>query len=61
MFKVYKRKINVFVRSALACDPSDTFYKYAYSTNAYRTCKEAVAAAIAEYPNRKFKAFFAKD
>ena len=34
-FKVYKRKIHVFIRTALACDPADTFYQYVYSTNAY--------------------------
>ena len=60
-FKVYPRKINVFMRTALACDPSDMFYKYAWSTNAYRTCREAIAAARELHPSRTFKANFAKE
>ena len=60
-FKVYKRKIHVFIRTALACDPADTFYQYVYSTNAYRTCRDAIAAAKKDRPDREIKARFAKD
>lgn len=58
---VYKRKIHVYKRTALACDPADTFYVYAFSTNAARTCREAVAHASAKWPMNTFKANFAKD
>lgn len=34
---------------------------YAWSTNAYRTCREAIAGAKARYPHQEFKANFAKD
>jgi hypothetical protein len=34
---------------------------YAWSTNAYKTCREAIAAAKALYPSREFNANFAKD
>lgn len=56
-FKVYKRKIHVFYRNALTLG----HWRYCYSSNAYRTCRDAVAAAQAEHPNVKFKAHFAKD
>jgi hypothetical protein len=60
-FKVYPRKIHVYTRTALACDPADTFYQYAWSTNAHRTCREAVTAAQIKHPSKTFKASFAKD
>lgn len=60
-FKVYKRKIHVYKREALACDPADIFWNYAWSTNAYKTCREAVKAASETHPTGNFKACFAKD
>lgn len=60
-FKVYKRKIHVYKREALACDPADTFWVYAWSTNAYKTCRDAVYAACELHPMGNFKANFAKD
>ena len=59
-FKVYKRKIDVYMRSALACDPSNTFFVYAWSTNAYKTCRDAVKEAEKLHPMNKFKAHFSK-
>lgn len=56
-FKVYPRKIHVF-RKGNAIDPRP--WVYVWSTNAYRTCREAVAAAQALYPGETFKANFAK-
>ncbi len=58
---VYARKIQVFVRKALACSPADTWFEYAWSTNAHKTCKSAVEAAKAKHPSMTFKASFAKD
>jgi hypothetical protein len=61
-FKVYKRKIHVY-REANELDrptyPKDERWVYCWSTNAYLTCKAAVAAANAEHPTVKFKANFA--
>lgn len=53
-FKVYKRKIHVYFKKP------DGFY-YAWSTNAYKTCREAVKAAKLERPQWDFVANFAKD
>jgi hypothetical protein len=53
-FKVYPRKIHVYFKK-----PSGLWY--AWSTNAYRTCREATQAAKAERPQWDFKASFAKD
>ncbi len=50
---VYKRKIHVY-------QLRDGGPAYAWSTNAYRTCRDAVAAARTLYPNKQFKASFAK-
>jgi hypothetical protein len=50
---VYKRKIHVY-------QLRDGGPAYAWSTNAYRTCRDAAAAARALYPNKQFKASFAK-
>ena len=53
-FKVYPRKIHVYYKK-----PSGLWY--AWSTNAYKTCRDAVAAAKSERPQWNFKASFAKD
>ena len=52
-FKVYRRKIHVYRK--------DVKWLYAWSTNAYRTCREAAAAAKALHPDQEFTARFAKD
>ena len=51
---VYKRKIHVYYKK-----PDGLWY--AWSTNAARTCKEAVSKAKLERPQWDFVAFFAKD
>ena len=51
---VYARKIHVYFKRR-----EGLFY--AWSTNAYKTCREAVAAAKKERPQWEFKANFAKD
>jgi hypothetical protein len=53
-FKVYPRKIHVYFKKP-------TGLWYAWSTNAYRTCREAIAAAKLESPQWEFKANFAKE
>ena len=53
-FKVYKRKIHVY-------QLHEGGPVYAWSTNAYKTCRDAVAGAVARYPSKQFKASFAKD
>ena len=54
MFKVYKKKIHVYYkRQGGLC--------YAWSTNAYKTCKDAIKAAQAIHPDLNFVANFAKD
>ena len=53
MFKVYKRKIYVY-------QMRDGVPAFAWATNAYRTCRDAVAAAKLRYPHQEFKANFAK-
>ena len=62
-FKVYKRKIHVFVLANSNVPDSEyqNRYDYLWSTNAYRTCREAVAAAKAYRPDFKYIANFAKD
>lgn len=60
MFKVYKRKIHVYCKGSPNTAPHLTWF-YAWSTNAYPTCRAAVEAAQAKHPNEKFKASFAKD
>ena len=53
-FKVYPRKIHVYYkRTGGLC--------YGWSTNAYKTCKEAIEGAKAIHPDFKFVANFAKD
>ena len=52
--KVYRRKIHVYeLREGVPA--------YSWSTNAYPTCRAAVAAAVTRYPSKQFKATFAKD
>lgn len=53
-FKVYSRKIHVYFKR-----PDGLFY--AWSTNSYQTCRDAVTAAKLERPQWEFKARFAKD
>ena len=63
-FKVYKRKIHVY-REGNALDQANgemVQWVYAYSTNAYKTCKDAVAAAVLRAGTcKRFTASFAKD
>jgi hypothetical protein len=60
MFKVYKRKIHVYVEGAPATAPH-LKRSYVWSTNACRTCRDAVKAAKELYPTYTFTANFAKD
>jgi hypothetical protein len=56
-FKVYSRKIYVWHK----CTPKTAphlVWSFAWNTNAYRTCADAVAAAQAQYPGETFKASF---
>lgn len=57
---VYKRKIHVYFVGSPKTAPHLT-RGYAWSTNAYRTCREAIAAAQSKHPNFQFVANFAKD
>jgi len=59
-FKVYPRKIHVYCKGAPKTAPHLLQF-YAWSTNAYKTCRDAVAAAKAMHPSEDFKACFAKD
>jgi len=59
-FKVYPRKIHVYCKGAPKTAPHLLQF-YAWSTNAYETCRDAVAAAKALYPSEDFKACFAKE
>lgn len=54
MFRVYKRKIHLHLFR-------DGAWVYAFSTNAFPTCKAAKAHAEKINPNTAFKANFAKD
>lgn len=62
-FKVYKRKIHVWLvqNSNIPDSEHKGRLMYMYSSNAYRTCRDAVAAAKAKYPAFEFRANFAKD
>lgn len=53
-FKVYKRKIHVYFKKR------DGLW-YAWSTNAFKTCRDAVADAKKHRPQWDFVASFAKD
>tara|TARA_R110000868_G_C10814447_1_gene758105 strand:- start:70 stop:243 length:174 start_codon:yes stop_codon:yes gene_type:complete len=56
--KTYQ-KIHVYAKGAPRTAPRLKRF-YAWSTNAYRTCREAAAAAKAQHPNMDFVANFAK-
>lgn len=60
MFETYKHKIHVWVKMSPKTAPHLT-WAYAWSTNAYPTCKSAVKAAKTKNPELEFKASFAKD
>jgi hypothetical protein len=53
-FKVYSRKIHVYYKK------SDGLW-YAWSTNAFKRCRDAVADAKQQRPQWDFQANFAKD
>lgn len=55
-FKVYKRKIHVFYKNELTSNE----WRYAYSSNAYKTCREAKEAALPGFRNSEIKASFAR-
>lgn len=55
MFKTYARRIDVYYRNEL----TNGEWRYAYSSNAYLTCKDAVAAAKPNFPNSDVRAWFA--
>jgi hypothetical protein len=57
MFKVYPRKIYVWCKGSPVTAPELKWF-FAWNTNAYRTCKDAIAAAKAQYPDKEFKASF---
>ena len=59
-FKTYPRKIHVYAIGAPKTAPHLKQF-YAWSTNAYKTCREAVTAAKLKEPQFDFKASFAKD
>ena len=59
-FKVYPRKIHVYCKGTPKTAPHLSRF-YAWSTSAYKTCREAVAAAKTLHPSREFVANFAKD
>ena len=54
MFKIYKKKIHVFCQDAW--NPKG--FRYVWSTMAYKTCKEAIAAAKKQHPQANFKVSF---
>ena len=62
-FKVYKRKIHVWVRQNSNVPDSEhtSGLVYLWSSNAYRTCRDAIEGAKAKNPNFKYVANFAKD
>jgi hypothetical protein len=61
-FKVYTRKINVWVRqnSNVPDSQHTSHLMYMWSSHAYPTCKAAIAAAQALHPSFKFTANFDK-
>jgi hypothetical protein len=56
---VYARKIYVYFEGGIAL-PHGQKWGFAWATNAHRTCRDAIAAAVAKHPDIKFKANFAK-
>lgn len=61
MFKVYKRKIDVYRQSNELDGKNAPRWVYVWSSNSYRTRKDAIAAATAKHPAVKFTAAFVKD
>lgn len=59
-FKVYPRKIHVWVRqnSNVPHSAHTTHLIYMYSSNAFRTCKAALIDAKLKYPDFSFVANF---
>ena len=58
-FTVYKRKIYVYFEGGRAL-PKNQKWGFAWATNAHKTCRDAVNAAMKKHPELKFKANFAK-
>lgn len=60
---VYKRKIHIWLRQNSNVPDSEHkgHLMYMYSSNAYRTCREAIKAAKEKAPAFDFVANFAKD
>ena len=56
-FKVYPRKIYVWHKRTPKSAPH-LVWAFAWNTNSYRTCKDVIAAAQAQYPGETFKASF---
>lgn len=54
---VYARKIDVY-RERNELDPEWVKWTYVWSTNAHRTCKDAILAAMLKHPGVKFRANF---
>jgi len=63
MFKVHKRKIHVWLvqNSNIEGSQHQNGLVYMYSSNAYRTCRDAIIQAENKYPGFKFRAGFARD
>lgn len=59
-FKVYKRKINVWLvqNSNVPDSQHKRHFMYMHSTNAYKTCRDAIAAAKLKAPDFQFIANF---
>ena len=57
---VYARKIYVYFQGGITL-PHGQKYGFAWATNAHKTCRAAIADAVAKHPNIKFKANFAKE
>jgi hypothetical protein len=55
-FKVHKRKIHVWY-----WNEREKGWFYAWSTNAFKTCRAALIDATRMQPHKTFKASFAKD
>jgi len=60
---VYAKKIDVWIKQNSNVPGSEHTggFIYAWSTNAARTCREAIASAKAKHPDFSFIANFAKD
>lgn len=56
-FKVYTRKIHIHYRNEL----TGNVWRYCYSTNAYKTCREAKQDAVFNFPNSDIAANFSKN